>query len=235
MQIKAFPYLASCVSHLASRTSYLVLLAILLLASCETDSYDKGEGQYSLMQADFVEAHTDADCRVSYVLTDEGDSLLAEPRFTTSAIGRADTAYRAILYYDRVGTQGFKARSFSLVPTLRPMLADTLERVLTDPLKLESLWRPNRGRYVNMGVLLMSGLPDTDDQRHAVGLVLDSVQRHADGLATACCRLYHDQGGVPEYYSVRRYLSIPVSALDADSLRLAVTTYNGVVVKTVPL
>ena len=30
-------------------------LSVLLLFSCTTDSYDKGEGRYSLLQADFAE------------------------------------------------------------------------------------------------------------------------------------------------------------------------------------
>ena len=36
----------------------------LLLFSCETDSYEKGQGKYSLMQADFAELTIDSRIRV---------------------------------------------------------------------------------------------------------------------------------------------------------------------------
>ena len=53
------------------------LVALLLLVSCTQDNYDKGEGEYSLMRADFVEAHVGSDKRVDYVVTDDGDSWAA--------------------------------------------------------------------------------------------------------------------------------------------------------------
>ena len=39
---------------------YIALTAA-LLASCENDTYDKGEGAYSYLQADFVEAHANGE------------------------------------------------------------------------------------------------------------------------------------------------------------------------------
>ena len=40
--------------------------------------------------------------------------------------------------------------------------------------------------------------------------------------------LYHDQGGVPEYYTVQQYVSIPSPLLkDADTVELTLNTYNG--------
>ena len=53
---------------------YIALTAA-LLASCENDTYDKGEGAYSNMQADFVEAHANGEKEKDYVITDHGDSL----------------------------------------------------------------------------------------------------------------------------------------------------------------
>ena len=53
---------------------YIALTAA-LLASCENDTYDKGEGAYSYLQADFVEAHANGEKEIDYVITDNGDSL----------------------------------------------------------------------------------------------------------------------------------------------------------------
>jgi hypothetical protein len=65
--------------------------------------------------------------------------------------------------------------------------------------------------------------------------VADSVQTYTDGRRTLCCKLGHDQGGVPEYYSLQRYFSIPVSRIPADTLRLTINTYEGQVVKVLSL
>ena len=35
-----------------------------LFTSCEQDNYDKGEGEYSLMRADFVEAHVGSEAEI---------------------------------------------------------------------------------------------------------------------------------------------------------------------------
>jgi len=36
---------------------------------------------------------------------------------------------------------------------------------------------------------------------------------------------------VPEYYSQRTYVSIPLTGVDADSLWLTVNTYDGLVIR----
>ena len=196
------------------------LVALLLLVSCTQDNYDKGEGEYSLMRADFVEAHVGSDKRVDYVVTDDGDSLAAEPRFTTKSIGTADTTYRAILYYNKVknsaGKMVAEAKSMSLVPTLDAQ--SSTSDLKKDPVKFESFWTARNLRYVNVSIILMTGKPDEEDIRQTLGFVCDSVIQHEDGRQTACYSLAHDQGGVPEYYSQQCYLSIPVNSIGADSL-----------------
>ena len=52
----------------------LVLTSILFVA-CTRETYDSGDGKYSYLRSDFVEAHTNADLKIDYVLTDDGDSL----------------------------------------------------------------------------------------------------------------------------------------------------------------
>lgn len=217
----------------------LYLLTIMFLVSCEQDNYDKGEGEYSLMRADFVEAHVGSDLRVDYIVTDDGDSLATEPHFTVKAIQKGDTVYRAALYYNKVkNSQGqtvAEAKGMSIVPTLVPAMPDKFEEILTDPVKFESMWMATNGRYLNASIIVMTGQPDEEDNRQTIALVQDDVLTHADGKQTACYRLYHDQGGVPEYYSMQTYFSIPTNSLNADSLRLTINTYNGEIVKCVAI
>ena len=215
-----------------------LLLSLLLFSSCEQDNYDKGEGEYSLMRADFVQAHVGGDKRVDYIVTDDGDSLATDPKFTSKAIETADTIYRAILYYNKVkGTTGnyvAEAKGMSIVPTLFPSsLTHHPSPMKTDPVKFESLWVGANRRYVNLSIYLMTNQLDNDDAKQVVAIVKDKLVEHADGKRTLNCRLYHDQNGVPEYYSQQCYISIPANVVKADSLRLTINTYQGEIIKTI--
>lgn len=217
-------------------TPSLLLSYFLFFVSCEADSYDKGEGEYSLMRADFVQAHTDSDKRVDYIVTDDGDSLATEPHFTTKTLEVADTIYRAILYYNKVrnnaGETVAEAKGMSLVPTLAPALPEMLEPMKQDPVKFESIWVGSNGRYLNASIVLMTGRVDEDYLYQTIAIVQDGVEEHTDGTRTLCCRLYHDQCDVPQYYSTQRYFSIPLGHVSTDSLRMEIQTYDGKVVKT---
>ncbi len=69
----------------------------LLLFSCETDSYEKGQGKYSLMQADFAELTIDSQNQGVSFVTDEGEQFTLTNPLTASWITRPDTTYRTII------------------------------------------------------------------------------------------------------------------------------------------
>ncbi len=54
---------------------WMYAILLLLLASCESDSYDKGEGELSLATAEFVEAHANGNKQMDYVITDNDERL----------------------------------------------------------------------------------------------------------------------------------------------------------------
>ena len=109
------------------------------------------------------------------------------------------------------------------------------EKVKTDPLTLESIWISKNKRYLNASVYLKVGSTDDEEAIHKMGVVCDTIMAHADSTRTLHLRLYHDQGGVPEYYSQRTYFSLPLSELHADSIRFSINTYKGEVVKTLKI
>lgn len=93
-----------------------------VLAACQVDSYDSGDGEYSMLTADFVEAHTSQASAVDYAVTDGGDSLVMQQPLSADWADKADTLYRAILYYDHADGTAVRARSIVQVPVLRPNL-----------------------------------------------------------------------------------------------------------------
>ncbi|MCR4917245.1 MAG: hypothetical protein K6A96_15980 [Prevotella sp.] len=214
--------------HLA----FLTLLAFLpLLAACTIDAYEKGEGEYSLLTAELVEAYVDNDKHVSHVVTDQGEHLILTSPLTAQWIETPDTMYRALLYYDQVEEGKAEPRSFGWVGVLTPR--DSIKGGMkSDPLYTESMWVAKNHKYLNLRLRLLTGSTDDEKARHSIGLMKDassSTPGHARMV------LYHDQGGMPEYYSMVTYASIPLDSIKADTLTIVVKTYNGEVNRTFKL
>lgn len=207
------------------------LSLVILATACEQDVYDKGNSEYSLMRADFVEAFVDNDKKVGYVVTDDNERLqLVEP-YTAQWIERPDTTYRAVLYYNMVGAE-VETLALSKVSTTRVRKPGEFKSgVKTDPLGLESVWLGGNRKYLNLCLILKTGAVEDEKIVQTLGIIGDTIVTDAGGRRTYQLRVFHNQGGVPEYYSQRVYFSVPVSELEVDSLRLSVNTYNGVVSK----
>lgn len=201
----------------------LCLLAVIVVSACTQDSYEKGEGAYSQMTAQLADAHVNSDKRVDYVDTDEGEHLVLNRSAAASFITKADTTYRVSFYYKMVDG---KAEPLSLgrVPVVTPK---SIQQMKTDPVRLESMWIGKSKKYLNMGFYVMTGKADVDSLKHVLGCRRDTLITNTDGTRTLRLTFYHDQGGVPEYYSQRVYLSIPIQGIKADSVWLNVNTYEG--------
>jgi hypothetical protein len=212
--------------------SILMMLTI-ALSSCETDSYEKGEGRYSLLQADFANLTVDNEKRGVSFVTDEGESYLLSNPLKTSWIETADTVYRTYLYYNKEDNGKANVKSIGILPTLIARDAKDFKRQPQDPLGVESSWLTRDSKYINMGLLLKNGRDDNGKEGiHSLALALDEVRQNDDQTHTAYYRLLHEQGEAPEYYTNRRYVCILLPTEERpDSVCLTVNTYDGVVVK----
>lgn len=209
------------------------------LAACTSQDYDTGDGDYSYLRADFVEAHTAADKQMDYADTDDGERLYMATPFAPTWTAKADTVYRALLYYNKVKTASGDTQAdvvgVTSVPVLKPAAREQFDSVETDPVTFESAWLSANKRYINLGLSLKTGSADDDEAVQSIGMVDDGVTTLDDGTRVANLTLYHDQGGVPEYYSSRRYVSVSTSSVDADVVSITLNTYSGVVVKQLSL
>ena len=173
------------------------------------------------------------------VTTDDGDRLPLAIPFSASWITKADTTYRCMLYYNKVkGTDGaYQAEVVSMSSVPCPVLKSRSETnpVKTDPVKFESLWLSKTGKYVNLRLLLKTGMTDDSTAVQRLALVSDTVLAYADGTRSRHLRLHHDQNRVPEYYSTQVYISIPTDSIAADTVSFTINTYDGLVVKTLTL
>ena len=120
----------------------------------------------------------------------------------------------------------------SAVPVLRPIDKNKVTQMHTDPVGIESVWAAKSG-YINLSLLLKAGKTDGEDAVQTLGLVDCGTTEGDDGKRMRHLKLYHDQGGVPEYYTVQRYASIDIKDLgDVDAVSITVNTYGGEVTKT---
>ena len=207
------------------------------LTACTSEAYDSGDGTNSYLTADLVLLRTAPDKSVRSAQLDDGRELRLSNPFAKDWIERPDTVYRALLYYDKTIINGsanansvsaVRARSVRPVPVLRISAAADVDNLRTDPVGFESMWLSKNGSYLNLSLLLKSGKAEGDTSLHTLGVVSNGTTTDADGHRTLHLTLYHDQGGVPEYYTVQQYVSIPSPLLkDADTVELTLNTYNG--------
>ena len=207
------------------------LCGLWALASCEMDAYEKGEGDYSLLTAELVEAHVDATKHVDYVETDQSERLQLQEPYTASWLLTADTTYRAILYFNRLADAQAQAVSMSRVGVLLPR--DTVKGGLkTDPLYVDGMWLSKNRKYLNLRLRLLTGATDDAEAMHTIGILRDTIASTSSHLRLL---LYHNQGGRPEYYSSSVIASIPLTDVHADTLTLQANSYAGQLSRTFSL
>lgn len=224
--------IASLLAGLHGKESVKVLGILTLmacaLASCTNDGYDSGDGKWSYYTADFSLVHTAEANVIDYAVTDEGDSLVLQPHATASWATTPDSLYRALLYYNKVDSGTTSAFAVRQIPVLVPSASN--DTLASDPLSLESAWVSTSGEYLNLSLLLKTGVADSIDNLQIVGVCLDTLSSQGQGSGHVYLELRHDQNGVPEYYTARQYVSIPLSDVPSGTtLHLSVTTYDGTI------
>ena len=222
---------------LSSISICLLLSSSVFLLSCETDNYDKGEGSYSQMVADFAEMRSDANKRGVSFETDEGVNYILEKAYTASWMTKGDSTYRTAIYYNKVGEGVARLMSVSNILTIVPKKATSFKNQKQDPVGVESYWVSRQGKYFNVGLLLKNGRDENGKEGvHGLAIMDDGTHENDDHTKTACYRLLHDQGNVPEYYTNRSFISILLPDNNRpDSVRLTIRTYDGDVSKTLKI
>lgn len=203
-----------------------IAMGCAIVGGCTTETYESGDGAYSYLRADFVEMHSKAPGKIDYAVTDDGDSVALAPHLDVAWAGKADTIYRALLYYSKEGATA-RPVSVSRVPVMGWKITDRMDTLPRDPVTLESSWVSGNRKYLNLGIILKTAAADTADARHVIGLARDTVTR-SDGASDTFRLILAHRQNVEAYYSVKAYLSIPISGLrEYKKIRLSIQTYQG--------
>ena len=191
----------------------LVLAMLTTFSACETNSYETGDGTNSYLKAHFAEAHTATNGTLAFAVTDEGDTLRFPPNTSNKTLTKPDSVYRVLYYYDQ---RGANVNPRSIVPIPVVSLSDSTTWP-TDPVTFESAWVSKNRKYFNIGFALKVGRTDEPDRRQRIGVVRDSFVTTAVGEHILYMHLAHSQNGVPQYYSQRVYISVPIKKLPANT------------------
>lgn len=220
----------------------MLLPLMALFVSCSSESYETGDGSLSYMVADFVEAETDASSNVVSIMTDRDERLWLTRSVKLEWAEKPDTAYRSLIYYNKVKDDNgtYVAEPVGATQVLTPTVTDVTDikdGMKTDPVIFESAWKSHNGKYINLDLSVKTGTVDGKYGQQTVGMACEGTDTRSDGTRLVRLTLYHDQASVPEYYSAKLYISIPVKYLPielsaGDEVQVSMTTYGGEVVKT---
>ena len=205
--------------------------ALMVLGACQNDNYDTGDSKYSYLRADFGMAIVNSSGVVDHIVTDD-DSILVPQEQLKFASLRGDNDSIRCLYYYRLNTAGNRVESVQLTTVPVLLAIDHSDTVHTDPLTLESAWVSAHQQYLNLGVIVKTGVNDSIDKAQTVGLMTDSIVTTTDGSKEVYLKLLHNQNNVPEYYSSKSYMSIPLKNWQGCKIHLRVNTYKGVTNRT---
>lgn len=217
-----------------TRRLLTALCCVAAFTACTIDYYEKGEGEYSSLQGDFAMVHANNEKKIDYADLDNGERLYLSEPLAKTWVDKADTFYRSAFYYKKTGNS-IEVVSVTQINEIGIVSADTLKKrkveMKTDPLTLESVWVSKNKQYMNASIYLKTGTTTDESAIHKLGMVADSLHLNSDKTIVLYARLLHDQGGMPEHYSVNTFFSMPLQKLPVDSICLTVNTYDGKLTK----
>ncbi len=223
------------------RTLLLTMGAIAagMLLSCTSNGYDTGDGSLSYLKSELVEVHTCAARTIDHAVNDEDVRLNLGRTLTADWAPEGDAYYRALLHYQLRGdeTAGNPLTvdpvSVSRVSLLLPKEAADVTDTATDPLDLESAWVSKNNKYLNLRLALKSGQQDDAAAQQTVGLMHTATETDSEGHQVVRLTLLHNQNGVPQYYTVTTFASIPFEGYaEGTKIVIDINTYKGVIQKT---
>lgn len=208
----------------------MVVGMVLLLTACTTDGYETGDGEYSFLTTEFVEVYSNSQLMLTRAVDDSDNHFIFKTPCSYSWVSKPDSVYRAILYYKTNEGETVEPYRVSPVVVLKLRNKEEVKDIYTDPLIFESAWISKNRKYLNIGLAVKSGTTESQDEqlKQIVGILCDEVTIKGDGTKCYHLILTHNQNGVPEYYTNRAYVSMPLDGIgENDEIELTVNTYQG--------
>ena len=203
---------------------FYILLCMLSLGAC------KEEYSYPNVLTELTEVQTDAEGKMSTLITDRGESYaITQHTFKHTLV--ADTTYRMLTVYEPIEgpTNQVLLYSSQLVFSKTPRPMSSFENgIKTDPVDIQSIWYS--GNYLNMILLVQ-----TKDKPHIFRFVDQGIHisdNPADkGKKVLDLTIYHDRKDDYEAFTSKYCFSIPLKTFNdkmqkGDLIRFHLNTYK---------
>ncbi len=214
----------------------LLTTTIVFVLSCSREPYESGDGILSYLHADYADITISA-ANVTDILTDDNIHLATARQLTVSQDMPQDTTLRRLIYYTtHEKSSPIEILQLTPVTVVTTYTPEDLSTNRQDPLKLTAAWLSRNHRYLNLQLGLMVGNDTDGKSQHILQFACDSI--HTEDKGAIFLSLYHDQAGIPEYYTEDIHISLPLSQLvptalqlqntpPADTISLTINTYSG--------
>ncbi|MGM9713778.1 MAG: hypothetical protein ACI3Y5_06635 [Prevotella sp.] len=205
----------------------IIIMLMAMIASCS----DNDSSGVSRLAAEMCDMHTSGRATADYGVTDDDRRLAFTRQLNVSWATTPDSTYRAMLYYENTDnaedvTPLYAESVLCLTPRTPEEAKDWSGN--NDPLEIATAWYGQNRKYLNIRMDIMSGTPDSETQRHALGLVCDTVFTSPGGKRFSY-RICHSQNGIPEYYTISAYASIPTTSMaEGDTISLVYMSHSGI-------
>ncbi len=198
--------------------TFFLLLCMLILGACKEDYV------YPDAVTEFCEVKTGPNGKPALLLTDYDQSFTISESPEDYQL-KADTTYRALSIYQRLGEGSQNIRIYSIYSVFSPIPVPASNlggEVKTDSVDIQSMWMSER--YLNMILLIQ-----VKNHRHSLNFIDQGIQIHPDGSRTLRFLLHHDREKDYEAFTQKFYASIPLWAYalqKGDKVQLELNTYK---------
>lgn len=212
------------------------LLIFILISSVFSSCSDEESTDLSCLTAEMCDIYLIAPKTAVKAITDGDRSLSFDSQLAVAWATKADSVYRAMLYYNSPITSQtvsplYAERVLLLTPYPKSKAAEWSNNA--DPMEVNSIWQAKNGKYLNLSVSLKNGSATDDTQYHSLGLVTDTVIS-STAKSRHYYRVCHAQNNMPMHYTIRTYISIPIAGIpEGDTLTVSIPTDSGMKEMTV--
>ncbi len=194
--------------------TFIALLFVMILSSCENDPYDSGDGELSHVTTAFGETSYNMEGRAFKFVTDEDKVLNFTEPYGKANADMSGKQQRSLLYYYLTDDKN-KVKPYVIINVLTTDVIDRdkVKHENDDPIKVDAVWLSENKKYINLSLKIKTSSPEDSSLKHKLGMLYEGCE---DG--TAKLRLIHDDGNIPGNYTVSIYFSVRVSSvLERDS------------------
>lgn len=209
------------------------VLGIIAICACENETYESGDTNRSYFIAEFVDIKVKASL-IQTIINDSDVSLPFESGLKIKNDNAPeDTTYRMLLYYNKVGNNPITIMNNAAVRVFSTEEESAATTTKRDPLSVKAVWQSANNKYINFTLGLATGETPSQNKKHGLSMVIDSVKQVTPSTKRYHYSLRHEQPEAPGYYTAEAYFSLPLAPYSTgDEIEITMPDKSGTTVKS---